>query len=586
MGSHLVASLRRVVWGVAAHHRAAGAWLALGTLVPFGSSQCFTSQLSSPSQSSGDYFGQALAADGPWLVVGGRFAATIYRRDGEGTPLDATDDTWWLNSHFLSEDPFLDDAFGSAVTIEGDHMIVGALAWPTSFPGGGPGAIYIYRRVEGSSPGPMDDSWVQEMLVTGNIPGASGGLFGTAVSLQRDRAAVGAPGAKLDSQVLGNGLVHIFRHDDGGTPLDQADDTWIHETALAANTAATSERFGAAVDFDGENLLVGSPKFFFNGPGSAYHFRLDDSGTPDDFTDDTWIEHAKLTPPPGTAGTLFGEVLDLDGTRALIGSDGAAFLFELDDAGTPTDPADDFWVDAGMLAADEAGAPEDYGLAVSLAGERALVGAPLQFAGLSYCVAHVFAKSNPVGAQLRGVPRWTEIAKLTAPVPPAVNVGCAVVLHGDQAIVGERGDFPFLTGDGESVSYGSALVFAMAVAPWSYIDAPQAGVLNPPCLLGAGPLLPDGDAVVTVDHAEANANTALVVGFAALLLPFKDGILFPTPDFIVWLATDAAGSLTVTMRWPAGVPEGFEFFAQAWVADQAAPGGYAATSALHAEVPP
>jgi len=568
-----------------AHCSLALAGLIVGAVPSQGAAQCFTMQLSSPSQSSGDHFGQVLAADGSWLVVGANYSATTFLRDDLGTHVDATDDLWLVNAHFLSEDPFKSDGFGWAVAVEGDHMLVGAPFWPSSVFGSGPGAVYFYRRVVGASHGPEDDAWVQQALIEGPLPGTHGGSFGIAVSIEEDRAAVGATNTKLDSQPFWYGLVHVFRVDDGGTPLDPADDTWVPEAALTPANPALSEDFGAAIAFDGPNLLIGSPPDLFSEVGSAYHFRLDDGGTPTDPSDDLWIEHAKLTQPLSSTVQKFGAAVDLDGSRALIGSDGEVFVFELDNAGTVTDPADDYWVDAGVLDSADAGEPEDFGMAVSLEGDRALVGARYKFSGLTEGIAYLFMKSPSVGSGLDNESTWTEVTKLAAPSPPALGVGWAVKLEGDQAIVGERGSFPFLTGDGSDIAFGAALIFAMATPPWEFIEAPQAGVLDPPCLLGGGTLLPDTETVLAIDHAESAATTAVVVGLAELQAPIKGGVLVPAPDFVLGLMTDEAGSVTVDARWPAGVPAGFEFFIQAWVLDPSAPGTYASTNALHVEVP-
>ena len=81
----------------------------------------------------------------------------------------------------------------------------------------------------------------------------------------------------------------------------------------------------------------------------------------------------------------------------------------------------------------------------------------------------------------------------------------------------------------------------------------------------------------------ASGTTATSCGaqLVSLLLPDRLG---NTADVVLGFATDLAGSLTIATRWPAGVSAGFEFFVQAWVADPGAPGGYAASNALRAEV--
>lgn len=566
--------------------RAAWLCLALALLAEAGWAQCFVSQLQSPTQTSGDSFGQCLASDGPWLVVGGRSTVSIYLRDERGTSLDATDDAWLLNAHLKSMDPFASDGFGTSVAIKGDYLMVGAPLHPTAFPGG-PGAAYIFRRADGGRPGHVDDSWVPEEKFVGTLPGLLGENFGATVALQGDRAAVGAPGGQLAGQAAPNGLVHVYRRDDNGTPAHPEDDAWIEEAVLAAQAPAAFERFGAGLDFDAENLLIGSPKGPFSaGSASVHHFRLLDAGTPKDPSDDAWVEHAVLTPPPGVDAKLFGDVLDLDGRRALIGADGAALLFELDDAGTPENPDDDFWIDAGQLAVPGLDASDDYGMAVSLAGNRALVGAPRTLTSKSQGIAYSFGKLQPFNAPLRAEAEWMQIAQINAPSLPAVNFAWAVLLDDDLAVVGERGDFPGLPSNGGSISHGAVSTFAAPAPPWTFLDATQGSVEGPPCLFGAGPLTSTAATVVSLVHGAEVASTAVLLGFTALKAPFKGGTLFPTPDSVHWFVTDKAGELVIEAHWPANLPPGVQIFLQAWVADSAAPGGFAATNALQAAVQP
>jgi hypothetical protein len=78
----------------------------------------------------------------------------------------------------------------------------------------------------------------------------------------------------------------------------------------------------------------------------------------------------------------------------------------------------------------------------------------------------------------------------------------------------------------------------------------------------------------------------LVVGVAVAELPFKGGVLVPTPDLVLsGLPTDAAGSFTLQTDWPAGAPSGLVLLFQSWVQDAGGPQGFAATNALAATVP-
>jgi len=557
----------------------------LGALATVSSSvgaQCPTGKIESPTQSGGDYFGRALAGDDDELVVGSRFSASVFVLDDMGTPIDATDDVWTLQAHLLSQDPAFADGFGASVWLDGDHLVVGAPEAGGIF--GGPGAAYIYRRLSnGRDRGPSDDSWTEQVKLN-LLSGGPTVFFGQAVCLAGDRAVVGAPGEQLASQQSSSGVVHVYRRDDNGTPLNGEDDSWSEEAVLVSADSSYYSSFGAAVRLVGKHLLVGAPGLAWP-PAMpvVYHFRLDDAGTPGDPADDMWIEHAKITPPAAPTLKLFGTALDLDGDLAIVGALGTAYLFKLNDGGTPLDLADDFWTDVAALTGSDAQPFDGFGLAVAVEGGKALVGASAKDEGDKYGAVYLF---HDAGAQL-GIQQddWYEVVKLVPPEKYATNFGAAVRLNGSHAFVGERGYFPFLTADAADSDTGSVTAYAMAVAPWSFLDAALAGTDAIPCLLGSGSLAADTITVVSLDQALANAPTALFVGLSALDVPFKGGVLVPMPDYVLVLTTGAAGEVTLSERWPAGVAPGTEFHVQAWTIDPQGPAGLSATNAIRGVTP-
>ena len=50
-------------------------------------------------------------------------------------------------------------------------------------------------------------------------------------------------------------------------------------------------------------------------------------------------------------------------------------------------------------------------------------------------------------------------------------------------------------------------------------------------------------------------------------------------------ARSGAGSKTLGSHWPAGVPSGFSFWSQWWIADAGAPAGYAASNGVRGTTP-
>jgi hypothetical protein len=75
-----------------------------------------------------------------------------------------------------------------------------------------------------------------------------------------------------------------------------------------------------------------------------------------------------------------------------------------------------------------------------------------------------------------------------------------------------------------------------------------------------------------------------VIGLAKASLPFKGGVLVPSPDVVVPLATGPAGTFALPFVWPAGIPGGLQLWFQTWIQDAAAVAGFAASNGPQATV--
>ncbi|HEX5009915.1 MAG TPA: hypothetical protein VFY71_05900 [Planctomycetota bacterium] len=535
--------------------------------------QCVTGQLTPPIQVPGNAFGIALALDGTELVVGGQYEAAVFVRTGTDSPLDALDDGWVLQAELFQ--PQIGDKFGWAVGISGDHLVVGA---PATGGFSGPGAAYVFRRVdEGRLGNPADDDWILEATLTGLQGIGLNANFGTAASLDGDLVAVGAPTGAVAPGELPHGLVHVFRHDDAGTPADPVDDTWIEEAILEAGDPQFNQHFGERVDLSGSDLLVGA---YNSAPsGAVYHFHASDAGITASAAGRTWSQIAKIEPPPGDAAPLFGRSLDFDGQRVLIGAVDRAYLYVLDDNGSPSDPWDDVWVHQFTFAATDTIPSDGFGAAVGLRGATAMIGAP-HHGALAEGAVYMYRElpSSLAGAGTT----WQLMTEAGPPVlAGSQQFGTAVLLAGDQAFAGERGSE---VTDAASV-FGAVTVYAFAEEPWTFIDAALLGGNGEPCLLGAGSLAPGAVVEVNIADAIASAPAAIVIGLSAALLPFKGGLLVPAPDLLIGFATNASGGLELAAHWPASIPFGTVVHVQAWIVDGDGVSGYAASNGLRIDVP-
>ncbi len=219
---------------------------------------------------SGDMLGFSVSISGDRALVGAWHddigvrtqagSAYVFRRDDNGTPLDPSDDLWVEEDKLIALDAATNDQFGIAVSISGDRAIVGA--WLDDDVGNLSGSAYVFRRDDnGTLFDPSDDFWVEEAKLAAS-DGAAGDEFGKSVSIDGDRAVVGAyedddacgddPDPHCDS-----GAAYVFRRSDNGTPLDPGDDEWIETAKLIPSDLSAQDFFGR-VAISGDRVVAGS----------------------------------------------------------------------------------------------------------------------------------------------------------------------------------------------------------------------------------------------------------------------------------------------------------------------------------------
>ena len=385
-----------------------------------------------------------------------------------------------------ASDASADDLFGVSVSISGDRAVVGAHY--DDYAGTDSGSAYVFRWDDNGTPSdPSDDFWGEEQKLTAS-DAAPGDYFGYAVSINGDRAIVGA--YYDDDAGDRSGSAYVFRRDDNGTPLDPGDDFWVQEDKLTAADAAAFDGFGNSVSISGDRVVVGAFDDDDAGTrsGSAYVFRRDDNGTTSDPSDDFWVQEDKLTASDAAAGDQFGFAVSVSGDRAVVGADrnddacpgnpncdsGSAYVFRRNDNATPSDPSDDFWVQEDKLTPPDAGAGDEFAHAVSISGDRILVGANWGDApGASDSgSAYVFSRDDNSTPLNPSDDFWVQEDKLTAlDAAASDHFGYSVSVSGDRAVVGAWGN------EDAGERTGSAYVFRRTGNRWSQdskLTAPDA----------------------------------------------------------------------------------------------------------------
>ena len=297
---------------------------------------------------------------------------SIVAMTARSAPTSAQFCTYHERQKLTAPDAFVEGYFGGAIAIYENRLLIGSRE-----------AAYVFRLEDGGTLSDMsDDQWVFEQKLTA-WDGAPYDGFGGSVAIGSDVAFVGAIGD--DDRGFDSGSVYVFRLDTNGTPTDLADDRWIPWQKITAGNGAAFDNFGWSVALDDDRAVVGAPldDVGHADAGSAYVYRRHDNASPMNPDDDYWLWEAQLLPPGSSTIQRFGRAVSISADRIVAGTSsayysgttwsGAAYVFRHDDNGTPSNPADDFWVGETTLVASDSA--DGFGWAVAISGLTAIIGA-------------------------------------------------------------------------------------------------------------------------------------------------------------------------------------------------------------------
>ena len=181
------------------------------------------------------------------------------------------------------------DRLGSAVAIDGDWAVVGAVG--DSFLGSpGAGSAFVFHRQSGQ--------WVLSARLDGLSPGQlpeEKRAFGVSVAIDGGRIAVGARRG-VGAQGTETGAVHVF---------DRVGTDWTQTAVVSAPVPDAG--FGQVIALSGSRLLIGAP-YADDHRGRAYLAEPTTAG---------WAI-TETFGGEGEGSALFGSDLDLDGDRAAV----------------------------------------------------------------------------------------------------------------------------------------------------------------------------------------------------------------------------------------------------------------------------
>jgi hypothetical protein len=204
-----------------------------------------------------------------------------------------------------------------------------------------------------------------------------------------------------------------------------------------------------------------------------------------------WSQQQKLTASDAAPNDDFGLAVAVSGDTAVVGAIGD------DDAGRDSGAAYVFvrsgtrWSQQQKLTASEAASNDLFGISVAVSGDTAVVGAYADDdAGGDSGAAYVFVRSGT---------RWRQQQKLTASDAASSDLfGNSVAVSGDTAVVGARGD-----DDAGGVNSGAAYVFVRSGTRWSQQQKLTASDAAPNDDFGLAVALSGDTAVVGAENNSA-----------------------------------------------------------------------------------
>ncbi|MGE0127866.1 MAG: putative Ig domain-containing protein [Blastocatellales bacterium] len=364
-----------------------------------GAAWTFQQQLIISHSNKNDRFGAAVALKGDTLAVGapradngvspGQGAVFIYTRN-----VAAPNVNWTLRQTLLAGDGESYDGFGAALALDGNTMLIGA---PLDDVNGrrDQGSAYVFTR-DGAG------FWTQQtQLTTGNS--RTDIWFGSAVALDENTAAVGAPRDELNGNRPDEGTVYWFTRFFG---------SWTRHKQFTATDPIARMHFGSSVAVIGSTLLVGAPETGNITPpipyaGAVYAFVRYQQG---------WSQYQKITADDKAENALFGTAIAFNGDRLVVGAPGtgnganarvgAAYVFTSSIGGR--------WTQQQKLTASAGSTNQFFGGSVALSNETVAVGAPDDSVGANVKLGSVYIFASPVCQDVTLAPAALPNAALNA----------------------------------------------------------------------------------------------------------------------------------------------------------------------------
>ena len=455
-------------------------------------------KLTAGDRQSGDQLGFAVAISGDEIIAGAPTHDAGGRASGAAYIFQQNEEAKWVESGKLSDgETASEDQFGTSVAISGNVAISGAQQADDVAPNAG--AAYIFER--------GGTLWLQRGKLIAD-DGKAGDLFGNTVAISGETVLVGAPG--VDEAGPEAGAAYVFV---------RSGDEWIQQAKLIGADVEIFDRFGSSVALHENTAVIGAygKDEVGTDSGAAYVFVRNGA---------SWTQQAKLTPRGAVPGDYFGFAVAVYENYALVGAhlsdaagpdSGVAYLFARNGA---------TWIQDQQLIPSDISVGDQFGYAVDMVKGAAIIGSPKENRNQEDMgAAYVFVETRDA---------WVQQAKLIATDGETGDeFGIAVALHEDTAIVGAwKDNHPLLDRFADptlEVDKGSAYSFLRDGLSWVEKRRITASDTNQSDLFGASVAIKGSFAIVGAtgsDTAGGNSGSAFIynpidLGFRSADVPFS-----------------------------------------------------------------
>ena len=453
-----------------------------------------TAKLTASDAAEKDQFGISVAVHDDTVVVGAPYndyddtdgdtdddegAVYVFTKPGNVGWADATE-----TAKLTADNGAANDEFGISVAVHGETVVVGAHKYDV---GGGTekanaGAAYVFIKPTG---GPWADGTETAKLIASDA--TRGDEFGISVAVDDDEDTI-VVGAYLDDHTdddgntIGSaGSAYVFTQDSNG---------WSQKTKLTGPSRGKGDWLGYSVAVAGGTVLAGAYQSSISGPdsGAVYLWTVpqwaditnsDATTTSHTVTGLTnrveyslqvrgvdKVERAGAGPPshPLRATPLKPKPAEPTGLSPVAGDSQVKLSWDDPVGDSPPIINYQLWQHAEhpTLTADTRTANDEFGYAVAIDGDTAVVGMPGDDDGnLNAGAAFVFTRDNSSGT-------WSQVAKLRASDPGTQNTdqyrfGLSVAVHEDTL----NGDTVVVGAPDHSNSKGAVYVFSEPSNGWA-----------------------------------------------------------------------------------------------------------------------